>query len=72
MRQASMIGRRDGETSIIADVVLNEGLIVRAIRAVEKQDVARNIEELAAGEFRIRVAPTIHMPHIRSIVGLDN
>lgn len=62
VQQVGPMGTRDGEACLLADVVLSEGLVVRAIRAKESTDVARNIEELATGEFGIRIAPLVGVP----------
>ena len=62
VQQVPRMGARDGEACLLADVVLSEGLVVRAIRAKESTDVAKNIEELATGRFGIRIAPLINVP----------
>ena len=51
--QVPLMARRDAEAALLADAVLHDGLVVRAIRARESSDVARNVEALARGEFRV-------------------
>jgi hypothetical protein len=60
--QLRLIAARDLEASLVADAVLNDGLVVRAIRGEESSDVARNIQALCEGSFRIQIAPTILAP----------
>ncbi|HEX2189517.1 MAG TPA: DUF5995 family protein [Longimicrobiaceae bacterium] len=55
--QVPRMARRDGEVALLADAVLHDGLVVRAIRARESGDVARNVEALARGELRATVPP---------------
>lgn len=57
--QLRVIAQRDLEASVVADAVLNDGLIIRAIRHGESTDVAHNIQSLCEGSFRIQIAPTI-------------
>jgi hypothetical protein len=54
--QVPIMARRDTEVALLADAVLHDGLVVRAIRARESGDVARNLEALARGELRVRCA----------------
>lgn len=54
-QQVAVMGRRDGEAVIGADVILHEELLTLPIRVLESKDVARNIRILAQGEFRIQV-----------------
>lgn len=51
--QVPLMARRDAEAALLADAVLHDGLVIRAIRARESSDVARNVEALARGEFRV-------------------
>jgi hypothetical protein len=51
--QVPLMARRDAEAALLADAVLHDGLVIRAIRARESGDVARNVEALARGEFRV-------------------
>ncbi|MBV9108709.1 MAG: hypothetical protein JO306_04850 [Gemmatimonadetes bacterium] len=60
--QVAHMATRDAAVSLIGDAVLNDGLIVRLIRAHESQDVAHNIQVLASGEFRNRVPALIGVP----------
>ncbi|HEX8831923.1 MAG TPA: DUF5995 family protein [Longimicrobium sp.] len=60
--QLKVIAARDLEVALIADVVLNDGLLVRAIRREEHTDVRANIQALCDGSFRVRIAPTILAP----------
>jgi hypothetical protein len=60
--QGPNIGRRDGEAALIGMGVLNDGLIIRLIRAGECKDVAQNIRTLAQGEFRNTVPAVIAPP----------
>lgn len=55
--QVPRMARRDAEAAALADAVLHDGLVVRAIRARECADVAQCVEALARGEFR-----TVHPP----------
>jgi hypothetical protein len=55
--QVPLMAKRDAEAALLADAVLHDGLVVRAVRARESADVARNVEALARGEFR-----TVHHP----------
>ncbi|MFL5382106.1 MAG: DUF5995 family protein [Longimicrobiaceae bacterium] len=57
--QVAKMAARDAAAALLADVVLNDGVIVRMIRARESQDVAHNIQVLAAGEFRSSVPALI-------------
>lgn len=60
--QLRAIAARDLAAALVADSVLNDGLLVRAIRREEHPDVARNIEALCDGSFRVRIAPTVLTP----------
>ncbi|HEX8243098.1 MAG TPA: DUF5995 family protein [Longimicrobium sp.] len=60
--QVAKMAARDAAVSLIGDAVLNDGLIVRLIRAREKDDVAHNITVLASGQFRNSVPPLIGTP----------
>jgi hypothetical protein len=60
--QVSQMATRDMQASLVADAVLNDGMIVRLIRARESTDVAHNIQILASGEFRNTVPPLIGVP----------
>jgi hypothetical protein len=60
--QVPRMGDRDPQVALLADVLLADGLVVRAIRACESTDVARNIEALASGEFAMRIHPIIGVP----------
>jgi hypothetical protein len=60
--QLKVAATRDLEVALVADAVLNDGLLVRAIRAEERGDVASNIRALCDGSFRVQVAPTILAP----------
>jgi len=60
--QVHHIAERDLEVTLVAAAVLNDGLIVRAIRSRECADVARNVSDLSQGEFRVAIQPTIAMP----------
>jgi len=60
--QAAPIAARDLAATVIGLVVLNDGLVIRLIRAGESRDVAANIRELATGEFRNRVPQIIADP----------
>jgi len=51
MAQIPVMARRDDETVALGAVVLHEGLLTGIIRKRESQDVARNIQLLASGEF---------------------
>jgi hypothetical protein len=55
---------RDTEAALLAEVVLSDGVVVRMIRAHESTDVARNIQILAAGEFKSTVPALIGTPPI--------
>lgn len=57
--QVARMAAKDTEASLIAQAVLNDGLIVRMIRDRENRDVAHNIQVLATGEFRNTVPPLI-------------
>jgi hypothetical protein len=60
--QVARMAARDAEAALLADVVLGDGLIVRMIREAESQDVAHNIQALAAGEFKNTVRAVIATP----------
>lgn len=60
--QVHHIAERDLAVTLVAGVVLNDGLIVRAIRSRESTDVARNVTELCGGGFRVAIQPTIPLP----------
>jgi hypothetical protein len=55
--QTPVIAARDAEAVLLADVVLHDGLLVRAIRMRESADVRANVEALAQGAFSVRAAP---------------
>lgn len=57
--QVARMAARDATAVLMGDVVLNDGVIVRMIRARESQDVAHNIQVLAAGEFKSTVPALI-------------
>jgi hypothetical protein len=60
--QVDRMAKRDADAALLADVVLSDGMIVRLIRDRENQDVAHNIQVLAAGEFNITVPALIGTP----------
>lgn len=60
--QVGCIAERDLAVTLVAAAVLNDGLVVRAIRSRESVDVARNIAALARDEFRVAIQPTVAMP----------
>ncbi len=60
--QVAKMAARDAAVSFICDAVLNDGLVVRLIRAREKDDVARNIEVLCQGQFKNTVPALIGTP----------
>jgi hypothetical protein len=60
--QVARMAQRDVAVSLIGDAVLNDGLVVRLIRATEKDDVARTIDVLCQGEFRNVVPALIGTP----------
>ncbi len=60
--QVARMATRDLQASLIADAVLNDGLVIRLIRAREKTDVAQNIQILSRGEFKNTVPPLIGTP----------
>lgn len=60
--QVAKMAERDLATSLVGDAVLNDGLVVRLIRARESRDVAHNIDVLARGEFRNTVPPIVTPP----------
>lgn len=60
--QVARMAVRDATVSLVGDAVLNDGLIVRLIRAREKDDVAHNIAVLSSGEFKNTVPPLIGTP----------
>ena len=60
--QLRAIAARDLEAALVADAVLSDGLLVRAIRREEHPEVARNIEALCDGSFRVRIVPTVLAP----------
>ncbi|HEX9938762.1 MAG TPA: DUF5995 family protein [Longimicrobium sp.] len=60
--QVARMAKRDFEASLLADAVLNDGLVVRLIRAREKADVAQNIQILSRGEFKNTVPALIGAP----------
>ncbi|HEX5725766.1 MAG TPA: DUF5995 family protein [Longimicrobiaceae bacterium] len=60
--QVPLLASRDVEVALLGDVVLNDGLVVRLVRAKESQDVAGNIRDLAQGEFTVAVPPTLVAP----------
>jgi len=62
-QQVALMARRDEEVSLLGDVILNDGLVIRLIRAKESTDVARIIRVLAAGEFSSSV-PAIAIPPV--------
>ncbi|HEU4561163.1 MAG TPA: DUF5995 family protein [Longimicrobium sp.] len=62
LSQVQRMARRDLEISVVADAVLNDGLVVRLIRAREKTDVAQNIQILARGQFKNTVPALIGAP----------
>lgn len=51
--------RRKSDADSACRAVLSDGLLVRAIRREEHPGVARNIEALCDGSFRVRIAPTV-------------
>ncbi len=60
--QVSKMAARDADTALLAHAILGDGLVVRLLREHESRDVARNIETLAAGEFRCAVPAMIAPP----------
>jgi hypothetical protein len=62
--QVARMAARDTEAALLAEVVLSDGVVVRMIRAHESTDVARNIQILAAGEFKSTVPALIGTPPI--------
>lgn len=61
-QQLPVIAQRDLEVGLIADAVVSDNLVIRALRAQESRDVARNIQALAAGTFAMRIAPVVRAP----------
>lgn len=57
--QVARMAARDAAAALLADMVLNDGVVVKMIRARESQDVAHNIQVLCAGEFRSAVPAVI-------------
>jgi hypothetical protein len=62
--QVARMSTRDMQASLIADAVLNDGLVVKLIRARESTDVAHNIQTLAQGEFKNTVPALIGAPTV--------
>ncbi|HYH81506.1 MAG TPA: DUF5995 family protein [Longimicrobium sp.] len=60
--QVARMSTRDMQASLVSDAVLNDGLIVRLIRARESTDVAHNIQVLSSGEFKNTVPALIGTP----------
>ncbi|HEX8691341.1 MAG TPA: DUF5995 family protein [Longimicrobium sp.] len=61
-RQLPLMACRDDEVALLGDAVLNDGLVVRLIRAKESTDVAENIRALAQGEFTVAVPAIVTPP----------
>ncbi|MCD4527003.1 DUF5995 family protein [Nocardioides sp. cx-173] len=49
--QPALMAHRDHEVSLVADVILGNGVLAHVLRHGESTDVAANIRALAAGEF---------------------
>lgn len=62
--QVARMATRDMQSSLVADAVLNDGLVVKLIRARETTDVAHNIQVLATGEFKNTVPALIGTPTV--------
>lgn len=62
--QVARMATRDMQASLVTDAVLNDGLVVRLIRARESTDVAHNIQVLATGEFKNTVPALIGTPAV--------
>jgi len=62
--QVARMAARDTAAALLAEVVLSDGIVVRMIRAHESRDVARNIEILAAGQFKSTVPALIGTPPV--------
>lgn len=62
--QVARMATRDMQASLVADAVLNDGLVVKLIRARETADVAHNIQVLATGEFKNTVPALIGAPTV--------
>jgi len=60
--QVARMATRDMQASLVADAVLNDGLVIRLIRAHESTDVAHNIQILANGEFKNTIPALIGAP----------
>ncbi len=60
--QVPLMAKRDEEAALLADAVLHDGLVIRAVRARECADVTRNVEALARGEFRASCPPEVLAP----------
>lgn len=60
--QVIPMSRRDGESLLVAAAVLNDGLLVKLIRAHESTDVAHNVAILSQGEFRVAVPALVPQP----------
>jgi hypothetical protein len=60
--QVARMAARDTAAALLADAVLNDGLVVKLIRARETTDVAHNIQVLATGEFKNTVPALIGTP----------
>jgi len=62
--QVARMATRDMQASLVADAVLNDGLVVKLIRARESTDVAHNIQVLCTGEFKNTVPALIGTPAV--------
>ena len=62
--QVARMATRDLQASLVADAVLNDGLVVKLIRARESTDVAHNIQVLATGEFKNTIPALIGAPAV--------
>ncbi|MCD4533960.1 DUF5995 family protein [Nocardioides sp. cx-169] len=49
--QPALMAHRDHEVSLVADVIVGNGVLAHVLRHGERTDVAANIRALAAGEF---------------------
>jgi len=61
-QQLPLMARRDDEVALLGDVILNDGLVVRLIRAKESTDVGENIRTLAQGELTVAVPAVVTPP----------
>lgn len=56
-RQTPEMGERDGEATLIGQGILGPNAVTTAIWALESRDVARNIRDLATGDFTTPKVP---------------